>query len=404
MMAPVLPSLINLIAILGVFVTEMATDVYLPAANCMIQELGTTRKIFNMALSSNLVGLAVSAPLYGAISDSVGRRKILLIGLALFTIGSFLCGFAKNGHILVLFRFLQGLGSGVAYAIGVAIQKDIFEGAQFAKARATMSLVLGFAPAIAPLIGGYLAYYMSWSTIFYCIAVCGLITLLLAYFYVYETHDPKNWVPFSFEAMNQQYQKILTHRSFMTYAVLAGFFGSVYWGFISSMTILFLQKLKVTEIQYPYYQMGLITAFILGTTVNRFLAQNHAGDRLLDISIKLSAFFSVIYFIVTLVYPDHPIILIVFMAPICGLMGIVFPNLGMRVMEVYPYSRGYASAAYGSIELMMPAFGVQIMSFVYNGKAFSITACVVALHIGAFGVWYAYRNREKRYQIEASQA
>lgn len=398
-----IPWLINFIAIFGVFITEMATDIYLPAVNCIIGDLGTSRATLNMTLSSNLAGLALSAPFYGAFSDSFGRRRLLLVGLSIFTFGSLLCAYAQTGQQLILFRFVQGLGSGVAYGLGVAIQKDIYDGVRFAKARATMSLVLGFAPAIAPMIGGYLAYYITWNAIFLILALFGLAAVLLSFVFVAETHNPKNWVPFSFINMQDQFSHILQHQTFMTYALLAGIFGTVYWGFISSLTFLFLQKLGVTEIHYPYYQLPLVVSFILGTLINRILLQNHRGEKLLDMSMKFGLFFSIIYFVVTVIYPDHPVMLVIFMAPICVAMGFIFPNLGMLAMQAYPFARGYVASAYGSIELLAPAFGVQIMSWAYTEKAKSITACVLVLHIMALFIWNGHLRREKKFQHDASK-
>lgn len=403
MNAPFLPWLINFVAIYAVFVTEMATDIYLPALKCIISDLDTSRKIVHMTLSSNLAGLALSAPLYGALSDSFGRRRLLLLGLSIFTIGSLLCAYAQSGYQLVVFRFIQGLGSGVAYGLGVAIQKDIYDGIRFAKARATMSLVLGFAPAVAPMIGGYLAHYITWNAIFVILGLFGLVAVLLAFIFVSETNSPQNWKPLSLEAMRNQFGDILQHQGFMTYALLAGVFGTVYWGFISGLSFLFLQKLGVTEIRYPYYQLPLVISFIMGTIVNRILTNSMAGEKILGSSIKSGLFFSVIYFIVTVIYPDHPVILVIFMAPICATMGLIFPNLGMLAMQAYPAARGYAASAYGSIELLAPAFGVQIMSWVYTEKAKSITACVLILHIIALFLWNGQVRRDQQFQREASK-
>lgn len=397
------PWIINFIAIFGVFVTEMATDIYLPAMNCLMNDLHASRKIMNMTLSSNLVGLALSAPFYGALSDSYGRRRLLLVGLCIFTIGSLLCAFAHNGYQLVFFRFLQGIGSGVAYGLGVAIQKDIYEGQRFAKARATMSLVLGFAPAIAPMIGGYLVYYVTWNVIFIIIAILGFLSVILAYLFVCETHHSQHWIPFGFQDMTNQYKKIFLHKRFVTFAKLAGVYATIYWGFIAGFTFLLLQKLNISEIEYPYFQFPLIISFIVGTILNRILTNYFQGEYLLDVALKISFFFSLIYFVETVIYPDHPTLLVIFMAPICASMGLIFPNLGMLAMESYPYSKGYAASAYGSVELLVPALGVQVMGWAYAETAKSITACVLILHILALYIWNAYVRDEKNYQKIASR-
>ncbi|USO01742.1 MAG: multidrug effflux MFS transporter [Alphaproteobacteria bacterium] len=387
------PRFINCVTILSVFITEIATDIYLPSTRCLMLEFHSTQKMVALTLSSNFAGLALSAPFYGALSDSIGRKPTVLLGLGVFALMSFACAYANSLEMLVFLRLIQGIGAGVTYPVGVAVQKDIYSGRQFAKARATMSVVCAAAPALGPVLGGYLVSFVSWHWTFISVAVAAMLVILILLLQP-ETLDARYRKPFCFSRMTESYRQLFRQRIFMKYAMIVGCVSSIYWSFLSGMTFLFLDHFKISEHEYPYYQLVLVCVFIGGTVVNRFLTNTRSPDALIEKTLSLSTISCFAFVLVTVILPDHPLTIITCMIPICACLGVLFPNIGLRAIEVATHAKGYASAAYTTAELLFPAIAVEIVGKMYNARAFTIVIFMMLLHIVALGIWHYYEPQQ----------
>lgn len=397
------PQTLNFLILLSVFITEIATDIYLPSTRCLLLEFHTTQEMIALTLSSNFAGLALSAPLYGALSDSFGRKPVMLLGLCIFTVMSVACALTSSIELLIAFRLIQGIGAGVTYPVGVAMQKDIFSGRQFAKARATMSIACAASPAIGPVIGGYIVTLFSWQWTFIAVGI-GAFIVAICLMLMPETLEQQEKRPFSYPEMIQNYSDLITYKPFMKFALVTGCISSIYWSFLSGMTFLFLNEFKIPACEYPYYQLVLVGVFIMGTIVNRILAESYEPDTLIQKSLTISTICCIAFILVTWFMPDHPISIIACMIPICGCLGILFPNLGLRAIEVGFRVKGYASAAYTTIELLIPSLAVVVVGKIYNKTAFSFVAFMLALHVVAIGIWRYYGSQIVPYHDQQGEA
>ncbi|MGL4875641.1 MAG: multidrug effflux MFS transporter [Clostridium sp.] len=171
---------IAFIGFLSAFV-PMSTDLYLPALPNMINEFHTDVQTLNLTITFFFLFYAISMLFWGPLSDKHGRRKILSIGMILYTIGSIFCFFSKNVEMLIFSRILQAIGSGSAVAVSTAMMKDVYVGKKLVAMLATVQSIAMTTPVIAPTIGSFILNYTSWHGIFFLLSVVGVIAIIFSF-------------------------------------------------------------------------------------------------------------------------------------------------------------------------------------------------------------------------------
>lgn len=157
----------------------LATDMYLPALPQMTLDFSTTPSIIQLTLTSWLIGLAIGQVIAGPLSDIYGRTRPLVFGLIIFTISSVACIFAPSIELFIFARFIGGFAASSALVVSRAIASDIYKGTMLTKLLATIMIIQGFAPIIAPVLGGQLLRFFSWISVFVILTLAGIgITLL----------------------------------------------------------------------------------------------------------------------------------------------------------------------------------------------------------------------------------
>ena len=165
-----------LLACLGM-IGPFSIDTYLPAFSSIAGSIGATPAQMQQTLSSYLLGFALMNLFHGALSDSLGRRPVVLAGVALFTLASVGCALSDTIGQLVLFRALQGVSAGAGMVVSRAIIRDLFPPADAQRVMSQVTIYFGIAPAIAPMVGGFLFEQVGWHAIFWLLAVLGLALL-----------------------------------------------------------------------------------------------------------------------------------------------------------------------------------------------------------------------------------
>ncbi|MSQ21349.1 MAG: MFS transporter [Betaproteobacteria bacterium] len=162
----VAPGFIVLLAALTML-SPFVTDTYVPAINAARESLNATAIETQQTLSAYMLGLAIMALWHGAISDAVGRRPVMLGGLAIYTMGALGCALATSIDALIGFRFITGLAGGVGMVLTRAIVRDMLDGAAAQRLLLHIRVMFGLAPAIAPILGGWMFELFGWRSIFW---------------------------------------------------------------------------------------------------------------------------------------------------------------------------------------------------------------------------------------------
>lgn len=172
---------LRLVLVLGslIAIGPLTIDMYLPALPAITADLETTSAAVQLTLTGTLAGLALGQLLIGPLSDAVGRRLPLLAGIALHILASLLCVVAPTVQVVGVLRVLQGLGVAATSVVAMAVVRDLFSGAAFARLFSRLMLVMGAAPILAPTLGSGLLRWSDWRGVFVALAVFGLLLVVV---------------------------------------------------------------------------------------------------------------------------------------------------------------------------------------------------------------------------------
>jgi len=216
----------------------LATDMYLSAIPTIAADWNVHVSVVNLSLVLWFASFSSSLLIFGPLSDKFGRRPVLLFGLWLFVISSFLCGLATNPHMLILFRIIQGMGAAAPSAMVMAICRDKYEGADRQRALAYIGVILAVAPMVAPSIGTMLLGLGSWRLIFFAQGSMVLITSIIAMGY---EETSKEFIKGSIISLFLRYKSLLFNKEYAVATTVMGLSISPFYGFIAFSPIAYIK-------------------------------------------------------------------------------------------------------------------------------------------------------------------
>ena len=216
----------RLVLVLGALsgLTPLAIDAYLPALPAISADLGASPSSTQLTLTALLLGLALGQAVAGPVSDSVGRRGPVLVGLVGFSVTSLLCALAPSVPVLIVLRFLQGATGAAGVVAARAVVRDLYEGVAAARMFASLILVMGVAPVLAPVLGAQVLRFTAWQGVFVLLSGLGVLLLVLSWRTLPESLPPARRRPGSLRVTGRVAAGLLRDRRFLAY-VLAGGFG-----------------------------------------------------------------------------------------------------------------------------------------------------------------------------------
>lgn len=367
---------LTLILILGSLTAfgPLSMDMYLPALPTVASDLHTTTSNAQLSLTACLIGLAFGQLLFGPLSDQIGRRKPLLSSLIIYAIASLLCGLTTSIELLIVLRFIQGFSGSAGIVIARASTRDLYSGKDLTKFIALLALVNGAAPILAPLFGGVLLKFAPWHTIFYTLAIVGIVMLLVVLFKLPETLAIKNRTKGGFFTIFSSFPIILKDHQFMRYATVQALIMTSMFAYIAGSPFV-LQKM------YGLSAQGFSASFainglgiIIATQITARLAVTMAEEKLMKIGVTIVSIASVFllfvaYFELSIPYLFFALFFVV------SAVGIVTTTAFSLAMQGQSRHAGSASALLG----LMPYIGGAIVSPLVGiaGEATAIPMAIV---------------------------
>ena len=210
-----------LLAVLGML-GPFSIDTYIPAFSAIAQSLNATPVQMQQTLSAYLFGFAFMNLFHGALSDSFGRRPVILGGLLLFTLASVGCALSQTVGQLVFFRALQGLSTGAGGVVSRAVIRDMFPPSEAQRVMSQVTIFFGIAPAVAPVVGGVLSEYLGWHAVFWFLVGVGVVLTVANLKLLPETLHAQDRQPFQVRHLMRGYWALLSDPRFMLLALASG--------------------------------------------------------------------------------------------------------------------------------------------------------------------------------------
>ena len=329
-----------------------AIDTYLPAFHVMTNDLETTPHAIQQSLTFYLLPYALMTLFHGAISDAIGRTDTIKIGLGIFILGSLTAAFANSVEMLWLGRILQGAGGGAGNVVARAMVRDLFQGPEAQRVMATIQMLFGIAPAIAPMIGGLLLS-IHWHSIFIFLALYASISLVAAIKYLPETMPPFKRVSFSFSAVTHRYKTIFSDKEFLLLVIALGANFSGFFLYVLSSPIFVVDHLGLTSAQFGYLFIPTVSGMIFGS----YLSKKAAGNLSHKKTIKFSYLWMGLIVITNVIYCaffdiNRPIN-IGFIALYNIGMSLAMPILSIAALDRFEKIRGTASSGQAFIQMLL---------------------------------------------------
>ena len=252
-----------LLACLGML-GPFSIDTYLPAFAGIAASIGATPAQMQQTLSAYLFGFAVANLFHGALSDSFGRRPVVLWGLLLFTLASAGCALAQNIGALVFWRAVQGISAGAGIVVSRAVIRDMFEPADAQRVMSQVTIYFGVAPAIAPMVGGFLFVHADWHSIFWFLTAVGALLLIANHRLLPETLHLTQRQPFNVRNLLRGYWRLGSSARFMTLVLASGIPFNGMFLYVLSAPVFLGEHLKLAPGQFFWFFCLSITGIMAG--------------------------------------------------------------------------------------------------------------------------------------------
>jgi DHA1 family bicyclomycin/chloramphenicol resistance-like MFS transporter len=357
----------------------LAIDFYLPSFPTLAHVFGTDVEHVQLTLAAYFSGLAIGQLVYGPLTDRFGRRIPLLVGVALFTLGSLACAMAPNLDALIGARFVQALGGCAGMVISRAVIRDLCDPLASAKVFSKLMLIMGVAPIVAPFAGGVLLNLFGWPSIFYCLTLFSVLCLLGVALWLPETipTGPKPPLRGAF----REYWRLLGDGPFMGHALTGGVAMAGLFAYIAGSPFVFIQLYGVPAEHYGWLFGCNAAGFILSAQLNGWLLRHHGPGYWLVRIIWVYLFFALALLAVAAFKPMQLWPLMIPLFCFVATMGCVIPNASACAMAGQGSHAGSASALLGCLQYSVAAGAASLVGILHDG-----TAMPMALVISGCGV------------------
>lgn len=372
--------LVVILASLTAF-APLSIDMYLPAFPQIAAGFGVDVSRVELSLATFFVGLALGQLLYGTVTDRFGRKRPLYVGLSIYCVASLLCAMAPNIEALIILRFFQALGSCGGIVIARATVRDLFDHSESARVFSLLMLVMGVAPILAPLAGGYVSLFFGWPAIFVVVSIISSICLAAVYAFLPETREPNPDVRLG--SSFAIYLRILGDRAFLGFTLAGGLAQAGMFAYITGSPFVFIQLFGVPAESYGWIFGSNALGMIALSQLNGRLVRRYDPTKILRVCLAVTAVFSVVLIVAGLLNFGFWGVAVTIFFYVASL-GMIFPNATAGALAAEAENAGSASALIGTLQYSMAAVASSLVSFLNNGTSLPMTALIGVCGIAAF--------------------
>jgi DHA1 family bicyclomycin/chloramphenicol resistance-like MFS transporter len=379
-------------------------DTIFPAFGHIGAELGADKIEMQQTISVYLIAYALMSVVHGPLSDAIGRRKVIIGGLSVFALASVGCALSRDLPTLLAFRALQGLSAGVGLIVGRALIRDVLHGDDAQRLMSQVSMIFGVAPAIAPIIGGWILGWGHWSAIFWFLVGFSLLLLLAVSVALPETHPPQMRLSLAPKRLLRDYWSIFVNPRFQKLAAAGTFNFSALFLYIASAPAFVMDLMRLNERQFGWFFIPMIGGMMLGAFTSGRTAGRISGARLANIGFiccGVGAAANVAYNL----FVPAPSIPWAVLPMALGSFGIalVFPILTLAVLDMYPRQRGSASSLQAFTGLVMNAIVAGVLSPLLSHKGLHLALGAALFSLLGWLFWRWEMGMAGRHVPECTQ-
>jgi DHA1 family bicyclomycin/chloramphenicol resistance-like MFS transporter len=332
-----------LLALLGT-IGPFSIDTYIPAFAGIATAIGATPVQMQQTLSAYLFGFAFMNLFHGALADSFGRRPVVLWGIAVFTVASAGCALSQSIEQLVFFRALQGLSTGAGMVVSRAVIRDMFPPDQAQKVMSQVTIYFGVAPAIAPIIGGWLFVHLGWHSIFWFLTLVGVLLFAANWRLLPETLHAAHKQAFNVRNLMRGYWQLGSSPRFLLLALASGIPFNGMFLYVLSAPAFLGEVLELAPTQFFWFFLLTIAGIMGGSFASGRLAGRIQPKQQIRYGFIVMVGISLVNVVANLLLPPHAGWALLPIAVFGFGWSLMVPVVTLLVLDLYPERRGMASS------------------------------------------------------------
>ncbi len=379
----------------------LSIDMYLPALPAISRDLVASESLIQLTLTACLIGLALGQLVAGPVSDSLGRRRPLLVGVAIYVVASLLCALAPSAILLVIFRLVQGLAGAAGIVIARAIVRDMYSGVPAARYFSRLILVMGLAPILAPVLGGQVLRVSSWHGIFVMLALITGLLFVAALIWLPETLPAALRREGSLRNTARTFRIVGRDTRFIGYAVSAGLAFGAMFAYISGSPFVLQGIFHVSPQTFSLVFGVNALGFVITSQINGSLVSRIAPSRLLMSGLISTALAGLAVLAVLLAGLGLSAVLPPLFVLVSSI-GFVVPNATALALSRHAEAAGTGSALLGVIQSGIAAVGAPLVGIVGVASAVPMGTVIAVAGVGAILAYLLTSSRPERPSVIAA--
>jgi MFS transporter, DHA1 family, multidrug resistance protein len=373
-----------LLACLGML-GPFSIDTYLPAFTGIAQSIGATPVQMQQTLSAYLFGFAVMNLFHGALSDSFGRRPVVLWGIAIFTLASAGCALSQHIGLLVFFRAVQGMSAGAGIVVSRAVIRDMFPPADAQRVMSQVTIYFGVAPAVAPMVGGFLFVNVGWHSIFWFLTLVGVALWVANFRLLPETLHTTHKQPFNVRNLMRGYWELGSSPRFLMLALASGIPFNGMFLYVLSAPVFLGEHLHLSPGQFFWFFTLTISGIMGGAYVSGRLAGRIKPKHQIRHGFVIMIVVSLANLALNMLFTAQAWWALFPIAIFAFGWALMVPVVTLMVLDLVPERRGMASSFQACIGSLANGFVAGVISpLVMHSTVALALASMLMMSIGVF--------------------
>lgn len=382
-----MPPMLIFVVLMLMVLMQTTTDQYIPSLPTITKVFQSNEASIQMTISLFMLGLSLSHVFYGPLSDRIGRKPPLLMGLACSILGSFCCFMAPSVSVLILGRFIQGFGIGCCSSVGRSIVRDLYTDKILAKIGSYIGMVCIFIMVASPSLGGFFQERYGWRSNFLFLVAFGLLILALAWIVLPETNKKLNPSATQFKVMFSNYKQLLNSKTFLGYTLCAC---AAYGGIVSYLSIapfLFQDVLGLSPMEFGQLTIFIASAICLSGLINSQAVMKKGVSYMVFVGVLCMISGGAIMLLLALLQLKNIFCIMVPVAIFSLGAGFTFINAFAGAFHPFPQIAGTAGALYACLQDFSASVISGLIAISQAYGQFSLALILFVLGIASLGAW-----------------
>jgi MFS transporter, DHA1 family, multidrug resistance protein len=367
-------------------------DTYLPAFAAMQASLPATEVQMQLTLTVYFVGFAIVSLFHGAISDSIGRKPVIIGTLCVHAIASVGCALSNSIDALLAFRLLQGMFAGAGFVVGRAVVRDLFDGNEAQRQLSRIQMLFALAPIIAPILGGWLVAHLAWPSIFWFLGGYAAILVLWTRMGLEESHPKAARLPFAVKPLVVTYWKIFYNKTFQVLASIPGINFMGFFVYIAGAPAFIMRHLELTSKDFAVLFIPGISGITLAAYLSGRLAGRISHERQMKWGFGIMGSGALVNLVVSATLPPSVYWNIAPIAVYTFGMALVTPCVTLKLLDAFSHARGSVSALQSSAHVAMMAVTTALVVPFAQQSLLRFASVMAGSALLGWVIWMTYRK------------